>query len=252
MTSWSIQQVAKMAGTTSRALRHYGEIGLLRPSSIARNGYRYYDEHSLVRLQQILLLRDLGLGLPQIAAVLDREVTEADALENHRKWLEREQQRLARQIASVNTTINALRGGEELMAEKMFDGFDHAHYKDEVEQKWGKKAYADSDSWWHSKSQDEQTAWKKRLAELNGDWISAAEAGMKPESNEAQSLAERHVEWLRGTPGAPADTKAYVLGLADMYVADDRFAANYATASGGAAGAEFVRDALHVYANALL
>ncbi|MEV8267442.1 TipAS antibiotic-recognition domain-containing protein [Microbacterium sp. NPDC076911] len=249
MTSWSIQQVAKIAGTTSRALRHYGEIGLLNPSSIAHNGYRYYDEQSLLRLQRILLLRDLGLGLPQIAEVLDREVPETLALENHLAWLTQEQDRLARQVASVYTTLNALRGGEELMAEKMFDGFDHTHYKDEVEQRWGTKAYVDSDNWWRSKSKDEQATWKQRLADLNNDWISAAEAGMKPEGAEAQALAERHVQWLRATPGAPSDTKAYVMGLADMYVADDRFAANYATASGGVAGAEFVRDALHVYAN---
>ena len=70
---WSIQQIAKLAGTTSRTLRHYGDIGLLSPSSIGRNGYRYYDQAALVRLQRILLLRDLGLGLPQIADVLERE-----------------------------------------------------------------------------------------------------------------------------------------------------------------------------------
>ena len=64
---WSIQQIAKLAGTTSRTLRHYDDIGLLSPSSVGRNGYRYYDQAALVRLQRILLLRELGLGLPQIA-----------------------------------------------------------------------------------------------------------------------------------------------------------------------------------------
>ena len=70
---WSIQQIAKLAGTTSRTLRHYDDIGLLAPSSIGHNGYRHYDEVALVRLQRILLLRELGLGLPQIAEVLARE-----------------------------------------------------------------------------------------------------------------------------------------------------------------------------------
>ena len=63
---WSIQDLARAAGTTSRTLRHYGEVGLLRPSRIGGNGYRYYDQDSLVRLQRILLLRDLGLGLPAV------------------------------------------------------------------------------------------------------------------------------------------------------------------------------------------
>ena len=101
-----------------------------------------------MRLQRILLLRELGLGLPQIAEVLEREHTQEDALTGHLAWLRQEQDRLARQIASVESTIQALRGGERLMAENMFDGFDHTQYKDEVEQRWGKKAYADSDRWW--------------------------------------------------------------------------------------------------------
>ena len=70
---WSIQQIAKLAGTTSRTLRHYDDIGLLPPSSVGHNGYRHYDRDALVRLQRILLLRDLGLGLPQIGEVLARE-----------------------------------------------------------------------------------------------------------------------------------------------------------------------------------
>ncbi|MGZ0712074.1 MerR family transcriptional regulator (plasmid) [Coraliomargarita sp. W4R53] len=249
---WSIQQVAKTAGTTSRTLRHYGQIGLLVPASVGHNGYRYYDEQSLVRLQRILLLRDLGLGLPQIAEVLRREETESHALQHHLEWLRQEQDRLTRQIESVQRTINALKGGEQLMAEAMFDGFDHTHYQDEVEQRWGKRAYADSDGWWRSTSKVDQDAFKQRVAALNADWVSAAESGADVHSEVAQALAERHVQWLRSVPGTPtasnSDVKGYVLGLADMYVADERFGANYATAAGGSAGAEFVRDALRVYA----
>ena len=70
---WSVQQIARNAGTTSRTLRHYDDIGLLKPSRTGDNGYRFYDQASLVRLQRILLLRDLGLGLPAIAEVLDHE-----------------------------------------------------------------------------------------------------------------------------------------------------------------------------------
>ena len=257
---WSIQQIAKLAGTTSRTLRHYDDIGLLPPSSIGHNGYRYYDRTALVRLQRILLLRELGLGLPQIADVLEREIGEESALEAHLAWLRQEQDRLTRQIASVQNTIDALREGEGLMAEDMFDGFDHTQYKDEVEQRWGKKAYADSDRWWRSMSADEKAAWRQRVADLGRDWIAAAEAGIAPDSDEAQALAKRHVEWLTGIPGTPAaaagsgggDIKGYVLGLGEMYVADPRFGANYATSDGGTRGAEFVRDALRVYAEAQL
>ena len=143
------------------------------------------------------------------------------------------------------------------MAEDMFDGFDHTQYKDEVEQRWGKKAYADSDRWWRGMSADEKARWKQRSADLGRDWIAAAESGIAPDSAEAQAVAKRHVEWLTGIPGTPAadpsgDVKAYVIGLGEMYATDERFGANYATSAGGAAGAEFVRDALRVYAEANL
>jgi DNA-binding transcriptional MerR regulator len=245
---WSIQQIAKIAGTTSRTLRHYGDIGLLPASRIGHNGYRYYDRIALVRLQRILLLRDLGLGLPQISEVLGREASETDALTGHLAWLRQEQQRLERQILSVQLTIESLRGGEKIMAKDMFDGFDHTQYKDEVEQRWGKKAYADSDRWWRGMSADEKAGFQQQVADLSTDWTAAARSGIQPDSAEAQALAERHVRWLASVPGIPDDFKAYVIGLGEMYVADDRFGANY----GGPQGAEFVRDALRVYADAHL
>ncbi len=253
---WSIQDIARLAGTTSRTLRHYDEVGLLPPSRIAHNGYRHYDEAALVRLQRILLLRELGLGLPQIAEVLDSvnaRQSEESALETHLELLREEQHRLARQIASVENTIDALRGGEELMAENMFDGFDHTRYKEEVEQRWGRKTYADSDRWWRGMTDAERADWQQRVSDLGRDWIAAAESGSDPASPEAQGIARRHVEWLTGIPGTPAavpggDVKAYVLGLGEMYVADPRFGANYATSAGGTEGAEFVRDALRIYA----
>lgn len=245
----SIQEVAKLAGTTSRTLRHYDDIGLLPPSRIGHNGYRYYDESALIRLQRVLLLRELGLGLPQIAELIAAEANESRALTTHLSLLRAEQDRLARQIAAVQHTINSIQGSEKLMAQDMFDGFDHTLHRDEVEQRWGKEAYASSDAWWRGLGKEGQDDWKRRSKELGKDWIAAArDAGTTPGSPRAQDLARRHVEWLTGIPGTPAagspeHTRAYVLGLAEMYVADERFAANY----GGTEGASFVRDALGAY-----
>jgi len=249
---WSIQEIARLAGTTSRTLRHYDDIGLLAPSRIASNGYRHYDEAALVRLQRILLLRELGLGLPQIAEVVDRDEPEASALQTHLELLRQEQQRLARQIASVESTITALTERKELMAENMFDGFDHTQHKDEVEERWGRKAYADGDRWWRGLTDEGRAAWQRRVADLSHEWSAAAESGIDPASDEAQQIARRHVEWLADVPGRPDDLKVYVIGLGEMYVADPRFGANYATGEGGTAGAEFVRDALRVYAESNL
>jgi DNA-binding transcriptional MerR regulator len=254
---WSIQEVARLAGTTSRALRHYGDVGLLPASRTGGNGYRYYDSSALARLQRILLLRQLGLGLPEIAGVLDGERSDVTALARHLDWLRQEQDRLARQIRSVEATMEKLEGGEQLMAEDMFDGFDHTQYRDEVQQRWGADAYRSGDAWWRAKSDTEKREWMTEQRDLADDWVAAAQSGVAPDSAQAQALAARHYAWLAAVPGTPRGRRAdgaegpareYFVGLGEMYVDDGRFAANY----GGAEGAQFVRDAMRVYAEANL
>ena len=138
------------------------------------------------------------------------------------------------------------------MAENMFNGFDHTQYKDEVEDRWGKETYAQGDAWWRSKSEAEKAAFTQEADDLGADWANAASGGAAPEGAQAQTLAARHVAWLALAPGVPRSdgklSKEYVLGLGDMYVADPRFGKNY----GGQRGAEFVRDALRVYADLFL
>lgn len=251
---WPITEVAALSGVTSRTLRHYGEIGLLAPSRTGANGMRYYDLDGLVRLQRILLLRQLGLGLPAIADVLARHTDAAAALEQLRAGLSAEQRRITRQLASVTRTLDAIRHGKGLEMSEMFDGFDHTRYREEVEQRWGAAAYAEGDRWWTAKSPEQQTAFRAALAERNRAWVELAAAGAPADGTAAQALARAHVEWLRSIPGTPAASgdpaqlRQYVLGLAELYVADERFAANYA----GADGAAFVRAALEHYATTQL
>ena len=248
-TEWSISDIARLTGTTSRTLRHYGDIGLLAATRTASNGYRYYNAPALTRLQRILLLRELGLGLPAIADVLAGQTNDDDALAAHLHWLREEKTRLDRQIRSVETTLSRMKGKQPLMAHDMFDGFDHTVYKDEVEQRWGRDAYAASDTWWRSKSESEKAEWMLRQKHLAADWAAAATSGVSAGSAEAQALARRQFEWLRGIPGTPGDgsgpTREYFVGLGEMYVTDDRFAANY----GGVSGATFVRDAMRHFAD---
>lgn len=246
---WSIQDVARLAGTTKRTLRHYHAVGLVAPSRIGDNGYRYYDAATLVRLQRVLLLRELGLGIPAIGDVLAGQRDDATALRSHLHWLTQEQQRLGRQIASVERTITDLDKGENPMAEKMFDGFDHTEYQDEVEQRWGTDAYARSDAWYRALSPEARDDFLIATAELGADWAAAAQSGAACDSGMAQDLAQRHFAWLDSIPGIPRTpeghpTKDYFTWMGAMYVADDRLAANY----GGLEGAIFVRDAMAVYA----
>lgn len=242
---WSIQDIAKAAGTTSRTLRHYQEIGLLRPSRVGHNGYRYYDGECLLRLQRILLLRDLGLGLAEIGKVLHGRTGTVAALRGHLDVLLEERDRLDRRIASVRTTIDKTERGGTLMPEEMFDGFDHTQYKDEVEQRWGKEAYAQGDRWWRGLGEEGRRAWLERSKQLQEEWIAAAASGDGPDSEAAQDLARRQFDWLSGANGGQEVSYGYFTGLGEMYVADPRFGANY----GGEAGARFVRDAMRVYAD---
>nr|WP_255450125.1 TipAS antibiotic-recognition domain-containing protein [Skermania sp. ID1734] len=241
---WSIQDLSKAAGTTSRTLRHYGEIGLLRPSRVGTNGYRYYDQDCLIRLQRILLLRDLGLGLPAIAQILDGEQEPVAALETHLQLLEQSQARLARQIESVKTTIRKSRGGEPLMATEAFDGFDHTQYKDEVIERWGKEAYESSDRWWRSKSDADKKAFQQAHVDIAADYAQARDAGLPVDDPTVQSIVQRHYDWIVLSWQGQQPSAERFRCLGQMYVDDERFAANY----GGRSGAEFVRDAMAVYA----
>lgn len=254
-TDWSIQEVARIAHTTSRTLRHYDEVGLVRPSRVGDNGYRYYDRAALVRLQRVLMLRELGLGIPAIAELLADQRDDVTALESHLVWLQLEQDRIARQMASVQATIDGLRGGEQIMAKDiphaMFDGFDHTVFREEVEERWGREAYDRSDSWWASKSDAQKAEWKAAATRLQDAWAAlAAREDADPRGEAAQSLARAQFEQLEGIPGTPGfrtggPTKEYFIGLGELYVEDERFSAHF----GGAEGAAFVRDAMRVYAD---
>ena len=241
---WSIQDIARLAGTTSRTLRHYGELGLLSPSRIGSNGYRYYDADALARLQRILLLRELGLGLPAIGDVMAGQERDAEALLTHLHWLQQEKQRLDRQIRAVETTIRKTEGGEQLMAAEVFEGFDHTRYEQEVTERWGRDAYQRGDRWWRSLSDAERQAFGQQQLDIAADFGRAHNAGEAVDSEGVQAITQRLYDWLSVTGNTV--TKEYFVGLGEMYVADPRFTANYDVHGVGTAA--FIRDAMKVYA----
>ena len=243
---WSIQEVARSTGVTSRTLRHYQQVGLLVPSRIGHGGLRFYDREALLRLQRILVLRELGLGLPQIGRVLDERVDPATALRAHAEQLESEQQRLARIAASVRSTIRILETGGELMTDTMFDGFDHTQHREEVERRWGEQAYADSDRWWRALSDAEKQGFREELDALVTGFADTSARGLPAEHEEVQALTARLHAWIgAGWGGKEPGAEAFV-GIGEMYVADPRFAATFTVE--GRAFAEHVRDAMTVYA----
>ncbi|MFB8218375.1 MULTISPECIES: MerR family transcriptional regulator [Streptomyces] len=134
---WPISEVARMSGVTARTLRHYDEIGLLPPARIGSNGHRYYGEHQLLLLQQILVLRALDVGLPEIGRVLAEQVDTVDALRGHHRRLLAERDRLDALATTVSRTIAELeqsrRDGRPMTAinrpENLFEGIQPSQYE---------------------------------------------------------------------------------------------------------------------------
>ncbi len=121
--AWSIQQVARMSGVTARTLRYYDEIGLVRPAHLGANGYRFYEYEQLLRLQHVLLLRELGMDLASIAAVVNGTSNQLEALRSHLERLHGQRGQLDTLIRTVQTTIAHLEKGLAMPADEMFDGF---------------------------------------------------------------------------------------------------------------------------------
>ncbi|HEX8093985.1 MerR family transcriptional regulator [Jatrophihabitans sp.] len=249
---WSIAEVARMSGVSSRTLRHYDEIGLLPPAHLGANGYRYYEQTELLRLQQILLLRELGLGLSDIAEILDRQRDPVRALREHRQRLLHERDRLTVLARTVARTIDQLEAeGNSDMAqinrpENLFEGFDPSAYEDEARQRWPEeyeqsRRFTDSLTAQDTEQlQREMTAAMIRMAEL----MAAGEQVDSP-AVQAEIDAAYHGVCRFWTPDAAA-----FKGLGRMYVEDERFKANYDRIADGLA--EFYRDAMACYADTTL
>lgn len=249
--SWSIAQVARMSGVTARTLRHYDDIGLLKPDHVGGNGYRYYEEPQLLRLQQILVLRELGVGLADIAEAIDSEPDTLIALRRQHARLIAERDRLSRVAETVRRTIVELEGKPEMSVhinrpENLFEGFDQSQYDDEARERWpeefeqaqAKRATmtdADMERW-----QREATAAMIRMAEFMA-------AGTPVDDPAVQDEVHQHYQVICAW-WTPNRTAYRCLG--QMYVDDERFKANYDKIAVGLA--EYQAAAMAAYADARL
>ncbi|HFI0640930.1 TPA: MerR family transcriptional regulator [Streptococcus suis] len=135
---WTVKQLSQLTGLTVRTLHHYDQIGLLKPAFVAENGYRYYNQENLARLQEILLFRELDFPLKDIQQLLDvTEVNRQQVLREHITLLELKRERLDRIINHARLLTE--KGGEVMD----FHAFDSSHpeaYKAEAKERWGQTA----------------------------------------------------------------------------------------------------------------
>lgn len=255
MVEWGVAELARRAGITTRTLRHYDQIGLLAPSRVTAAGVRHYDADAVARLQRILLLRDVGMPLAQIADLLEHvdEVEEVAALEEHITVLESQRAALEVRIKAVRHLLEARRNGWDPDPDVLLEGFND-RYEAEVVRRWGRDAYEAGNRWWHGKTLSQQQAWKHESEQLVADWLKAFRSGATPGSAPAREMVRRHIEWLSRIPGTPthagdhAPALEMITGLAHMYVTDP----GLRHAFGGEEGSRFVRDALLAHAADLL
>ena len=241
---FTVKQLSRIAGITRRTLHYYDQIDLLKPSRLGGNGYRYYGEEALLRLQQILFYRELGMPLRDIRKIMERPGFDVlSALESHRAELLRRIRQLERLVATVDHTILHLEGKFEMSKHQLFEGFSdeqQADYEKEAMQMYDPATVKASNEKWKRYTPAE----KQHIADegnvIYQDLLEAMPAGAA--SPRVQACVERwrrHLEYF-WTPRADQ-----LLGLADLYNEDPRFKANFDKIDPQLAA--FMRQAVAVY-----
>lgn len=240
-----IHEVAKLTGVTVRTLHYYDEIGLLKPAETTISGYRNYSESDLVILQQILFFKELDFSLNEIKEIInDTQYDSTEALKRQKELLRQKKERLEGLIELLNQTLK----GEHDMSFQQFDmtsiEANKKKYADEIKERWGNtNAYKENE--------------KKTAGYGKGDWEELNEKGTEllkefgkkctllPESEEAQELVVRWQSYI--TEYFYPCSKEILIGLGQMYIADERFKNNID--KNGTGTAAFMAASIAVYCN---
>jgi DNA-binding transcriptional MerR regulator len=247
---YTVLKLSKMAGVSTRTLRYYDEIGILKPAKINSSGYRIYSQREVDKLQQILFYRELGVALESVKDIItDASFDEVKALKEHHEKLLDKKNQLDILIANVEKSIAAKERSVIMSDKEKFEGFkkklvsdNETKYGREIREKYGSDAVDKSNNKLKNMTQEEYD----KVTELENMVMEALKAAYEtgdPASEQAQKAADLHREWLSFywdsyTVGAHA-------GVAQMYVDDERFKAYYDKDQPGLA--EFLRDAVLIY-----
>ena len=235
-----IKVFARLTGVSVRTLHYYDKIGLLKPALVDQStGYRYYDEASLLRMQQILFYRELDFPLKSIRQILSRpdyDTTKALTQQKHLLTLKKE--RLERLISAIDGAMK----GENIMT--AFDNTEFEAYKAEAREKWGKtEAYKQHEEKTKGYTEDKWNSLASRMDAIFAEFAASLQTGTRPSSPEAQSLVKKLQNHI--TENYYTCTPQILAGLGQMYVLDDRFRNNIDKHAEGTA--QFVCDAICIY-----
>jgi len=235
-----VGQVADMAGLSVRTLHHYDAIGLLKPTHIGENGYRYYDRDALLRLQQILIHRELGIPLGEIGAILDDPgFDRLAALQDQRKRVEREAERYAEMLRTIDRTIADITEKRAMNEADLYSGIVDPNKQAEYEA-WLVETYGPDMAKSIEASKQSMKDWTDAdmagaMAELKTIEEGLAQAmrdGVGADDAQLDALLERHRAWVGKMWDKPCAAPAYA-GLADMYLSHPDFVARYESVAPG-------------------
>ncbi len=244
MTTYTIRQLARIAGVSVRTLHHYDHIGLLKPSSYGANGYRYYDEEAGTLLQQILFFRELDFSLEEIRRIMTAPGFRVrDALDSHRELLQKRADRISQLLRTVDKTIAKLEGEISMEIKEYYQGLSDAEiedYREEARRRWGQDTVRESEARILKMGKD-------RMSEVQaeGGAIFQAVADLMPlgaSSPEVQTQIAKWREWLEHFS---AYSDEALLGLGRMYSEDARFVAFFERYAAGLP--EFFTQAVEHY-----
>lgn len=247
---YTVQKLGKMAGVSTRTLRYYDEIGILKPARMNSSGYRIYGEKEVDRLQQILFYRELGVSLESIKEIITSPSFDGTAaLREHREKLLEKREQLNMLIANVDKTIAATEGRVKMSNKEKFEGFkqkmideNEKKYGKEIREKYGDETVDKSNKKLKNMTEEQYAELKKLERDVIDTLSKAFETG-NPAGELAQKAADLHRQWL--SYSWSSYSKEAHAGLAQMYVDDERFTAYYDKNQPGLAA--FLRDAIFIY-----
>jgi DNA-binding transcriptional MerR regulator len=241
---YTVKQLSILAGVTPRTLHHYDQIGLLKPSRVGENGYRYYGEEAVLRLQQILLYRELDLPLDDIKKIMGRRDFDVlGALQSHKDALQTQVTRLNRLLSTVDNTIQHLKGEKPMSQKGLFEGFSEEEQEklaQEAGQLYDPETVRESNRKWKAYSPAKKEKVLREGEAIYTEMIASMSKGA--DSKEAQATVER---WRKHMDYFWTPKLDQLLPLAEGYVNDPRFKVNFDQMKPGLA--EFFREAVKVY-----
>ncbi len=253
MSMHTVKQLARLSGVSVRTLHYYDQIGLLRPAQVGANGYRYYGREELLRLQQILLHRELGLPLDGIAALLDdSDRGRVDRLREHRQQLVQRTDHYRELIATLDRTIAELEGGPKVDTKQLYTGFSaakQAEYEAQLVERFGESMRESIKTSRHrveTLSKEEIAGHMQELAEI--ETALAQHCRMQTAAGDPALIAllVRHRAWVSTMWGKPCPMQRYA-GLADLYESHPDFRARYETLAPGLA--DYLPAVMREFAN---